>query len=300
MGLTKVSLWNKSKVFLERGIACRNAGEFEQFQLWAIMALEVLGKAALAHIHPALVADPQDFESLLASCGVSKTLDFRTIQAKTVFSRCKRVVKGFDETCERFCLQMATDRNAELHSGSTPLSGVPIEKWQPKFWQCVRLLTEAQEQTLETLLGEHEATMAEEIVEDASQAIVAAVKGRIDRARNAFAEGQSDSERKHVAAAAQMAVRAQIDEESLEEECPACGCIGILRGDLAEEEVGEPDDDEPWLRLVTQSYSAEEFRCVACRLHLEGEVELIAGEISTDFQKTNVQEFYDEEDYGND
>ncbi|HWO18325.1 MAG TPA: hypothetical protein VNO30_06100 [Kofleriaceae bacterium] len=300
MGLTRESLWNKSKVFLERALSRRDAGEFEEFQLWAVMTLEVLGKAALAHVHPALVADPQDFESLLAACGAGKSPEFRTIQAKTVFSRCKRLVKGFDETCERFCLQMANDRNAELHSGAVPFTSVALDTWQPKLWHCVQLLTEAQGETLETLLGSDEAENAASIIDDASQALAAAVRGRIERARSEFSVGRSVEERKHVAAAAKIAVQAQVGDSSTDVTCPACQCVGILSGDQIDEEFIDRDEDEPWLRWVKQTYAAERFRCVACKLHLEGEQELEVAEISTEFEKEKLQEAYDDDDYGND
>ena len=298
--MTRESLWNKAKVFLERALSRRDAGEFEEFQLWAVMSLEVLGKAALAHIHPALVADPQDLESLLAACGVAKSPDFRTIQAKTVFSRCKRLVKGFDETCERFCLQMASDRNAELHSGSVPFTGVTLDTWQPKLWHCIQLLAGGQGETLDTLLGADEALAANSIISDASQALAAAVRGRVDRARSEFAIGRSSDERRYVADAAKVAVRAQLGNDSTECECPACGCVGILSGNLTNEEVIDRDEDEPWCRWVNQTYSAELFRCVACKLHLEGEQELDAAAISNEFEKVSLQEAYDEPDYGND
>jgi hypothetical protein len=300
MAITREALWNKAKVFLDRAIACRDGGELAEFQLWAIMALEVLAKAALAHTHPTLVADPMDFESLLAAVGASKSTQFKTIQAKTLFPRCKRLIKGFDDTCERFCLQMAQDRNAEIHSGAVPFQGVPLEAWQSRYWFCVKVLTEGQGMTLDDLLGKEEAAAAEAIIKDANEAITVAVKGRISRARAGFETGRSKDERGHIAAAARIAVEAQLHSTSVEQECPACGCVGVLSGEQVDEEVGEASDDEPWMHWVTLYVSAEHFHCVACKLRLDGQQELEAAEVGTEFETEALQELHDDEDYGND
>ena len=36
----------------------KKGGDVDEYQLWSSLALELLGKAALASIHPSLVADP--------------------------------------------------------------------------------------------------------------------------------------------------------------------------------------------------------------------------------------------------
>jgi hypothetical protein len=304
MGLDRESLWNKSKLFMERAIACRNAGEFQEFQLWSAMLLEVLGKSALAHVHPVLVADPQDFESLLAACGASKSPDIRTIQAKTVYSRCRRLVNGFDEVAERFCNMMAIGRNAELHSGAVPFAQVALEAWQSQLWRCVKLLAEAQGESLESMLGSDEAAVANAIIVDASEALGAAVRGRIERARQGFVLGRSLEDRQHIGAAAHVAIQARMFEGCIEWECPACACVGVLSGELVDEELGEPEeawsDDEPWLRRVKRTYASEHFQCVACRLELAGEEELAVAEVASEFEKEVMEEVSEEEEYGND
>ncbi|HXE43041.1 MAG TPA: hypothetical protein VN516_08455, partial [Candidatus Baltobacteraceae bacterium] len=64
MALTYEDLWNKAKIFIERAIAKRDESAFDEFQLWAAISLEILGKATLANIHPVLVVNPEKFESL--------------------------------------------------------------------------------------------------------------------------------------------------------------------------------------------------------------------------------------------
>jgi hypothetical protein len=73
-----------------------------------------------------------------------------------------------------------------------------------------------------------------------------------------------------------------------------------LSGELVHEEAGERHEEEPWLRWVSQSYAADRVRCVACRLQLMGEQEIEAAGVATEFQKDNLEEAYEEEEYGND
>ncbi len=107
-------------------------------------------------------------------------------------------------------------------------------------------------------------------------------------------------DRRHVASAARVAVEAQLDEHTVSLDCPACGCTGLLGGVLVDEEPGDHDDDEPWMQWVTQTFDAVAFHCVACKLHLEGEQELDAGTIASQFSKDNLRDIREEEEYAND
>jgi len=42
------ALHSKSKVYIGRALARKGAGDLDEYQLWASLALELLGKAALA------------------------------------------------------------------------------------------------------------------------------------------------------------------------------------------------------------------------------------------------------------
>ncbi|HWK32608.1 MAG TPA: hypothetical protein VNR51_02870, partial [Hyphomicrobium sp.] len=52
------ALHAKSKVYIGRALARKAHGDLEEYQLWSSLALELLGKAALARKHPSLVVDP--------------------------------------------------------------------------------------------------------------------------------------------------------------------------------------------------------------------------------------------------
>ena len=107
MALTHESLWQKSKMLIDRALSARDQQEDADFYLWMALVLELLGKAHLAKLHPALVADPQHAETLLAVCGGPPTAEYRSITAKTVFARCVKTIGGFDSSVEQFCLRLA-------------------------------------------------------------------------------------------------------------------------------------------------------------------------------------------------
>jgi hypothetical protein len=72
--LSPEALLGKSKTYIARALAAKDAKDLSEYQLWASLALELLGKWALAEVHPCLIADPQGV-SLFAAAGVSVGTD---------------------------------------------------------------------------------------------------------------------------------------------------------------------------------------------------------------------------------
>jgi hypothetical protein len=124
--LSSDALMGKSQAYIGRALAAKAAGSKGEYQLWASLALELVGKAALAKIHPCLVADPQSKVSLFAAAGMSISPDIKTITATTLFDRLTHVTKRFDEKTKKFC----TKRNAELHSGEAAFEGAVASSWE--------------------------------------------------------------------------------------------------------------------------------------------------------------------------
>lgn len=285
MSLSHEDLWSKSKVFIERGLACRDARKYEEFQLWATISLELLAKASLAQKHPCLVADPQNFDSLLVACGLSTSRSYKSIPAKTLFERCKKVLTGFSENDAKWCLSMAGIRNAEIHSGATPYVGVAMESWQSNYWRIVDILVTSQGCALEDFVDEAEASAARDVVTDASVALERAIAGRVERHRKAFDESHPESTQETFRKQVEIAAKAR-DADSGEKmtSCPSCKCTGILSGEMNHEEWGEYDS-EGWCE-VTRYYSADQFRCLGCGLKLDGSLEL---------EKAGLEEEYEVE-----
>jgi hypothetical protein len=297
--LAPEALYTKSQVYIRRGLKAQSAGDAEEYQLWASLAIELLGKAALAKIHPALIADPQHYQSLFAACGREISPDVRTIIAKTLFERLGHIEKAFDLRHKRFCEQIALRRNAELHSGESPFSGMAAEAWEREFWGAVETLLKMQDESLESWLGAEDSKAPAEIIEQAEEALEWAVKNRITRCKEDFEDKYQDPKKRAEVLEKSKEFRywnwpeyRQLGGDRIEEyECPACGATGMLSGTLWNEEVSDDiDPDDPTTEWVDQTYVVEEFLCPTCTLHLYGTNETRAAGLGEEFTRTEVRE----------
>src|SRR6202045_5188001 len=89
------ALLAKSKAYVQRALRCKKTGDLDEYQLWASLALELLGKTCLARIHPSLIVNPQDQISLFAASGVNLGTDIKTIATQTLYDRPRHITKGF-------------------------------------------------------------------------------------------------------------------------------------------------------------------------------------------------------------
>ena len=146
--LSHEALYGKSKVYITRGLNAKSRADHGEYQLWASLALELLGKSALAAIHPSLVADPQSYISLFAAAGINIDTDIKTIIAKTVFERLTHVSaqgkKQFDTNTAKFCQDMALKRNcsATIWMEALRRTGRPI--WRSRRGDDCRAATVTQ------------------------------------------------------------------------------------------------------------------------------------------------------------
>ena len=131
------ALHAKSKVYIGRALRSKDAGEFDEYQLWASLALELLGKAALAKLHPCLDVDPSNWQSLFIAAGIdNEATDVKTITAKTLFERLGHLVPWFDKAVQKFCEDITQRRNSELHSGALPFRTMNLEAWEERDWHA--------------------------------------------------------------------------------------------------------------------------------------------------------------------
>jgi len=305
------ALYNKSKVFVDRALKARDDSDAMEFHLWSALALEVLGKATLSSIHPSLVADPNHFKSLLAACGITKTTSLRSVAAKTTFERLTTVVPEFDEKSSRECMLMVNRRNAELHSGESPVAGLDARSWVPLFWRAASILIAAQGRTLEDWLGTSEAERVAEILRDSAETLRQTVLGRIERRRAAFAASCPPESMELRDAEQRARVRpapSTWDGEAYEPDiCPACGLDVWVLGHEEERDVidegfegAEENGYYGYFLTVRVTYRVESFHCPECGLELEGREELDVTDLATVFERDEDEEPDYEPDYGND
>jgi hypothetical protein len=303
------AIWEKSRVFIRRAIAARDAGEFDGFCFWCALSLEVLGKAALASIHPALIADPQDPGSLFLACGKPMTSNPKTILAKTVFARLQMVSAEFGQTETDFCARMMQRRNAELHSGALPFHGLRPDSWASKFWQVSRLILQVAGRRLEDWVGPAEAARATDLINRAATVREQMVHVRIEAARALFEDSHPTAALKnqirrlalHGQLVSQAGFGHLVGDKIFPQTCPACGCDGKVSA----EKVGESEPD--WegadlgsgVVLVKVSYAPLAFRCGVCILKLDGQDQLVHADLAAQFEIEEEQEIDFDEPYLN-
>ena len=306
--LSADALYSKSQLYIRRGFRAKGDGDFEEYQLWASLALELLGKAVLANVHPALIADPQHHQSIFSACGRDISHDVRTITAKTLFGRLRLTDKTFDSRHQDFCEQISIRRNTELHSGESPFSGMKPELWEREYWGAIVVLLDMQGQDLESWLGTSDAKVPAEIVEKADEARQWAVSDRIRRAADDFeARYKNPEQRMKVIEQAksfrwweQTARFYSSPDSEQREQCPSCGANALLLGTKYHEEVVDSwPDEEMYLELVEQYFAVDEFFCPACGLHLFGSDEIAAADLTEGFSETAERDREFEEEYMN-
>lgn len=293
MGIEYIDLFNKSKVFIKKGIINRNENDMSEFLLWASLSLEILGKATLAYVHPSLIVDPNDPKGLLVACGYKKHDDFKTIQAKTVFERLHTSlsITKFDQRKKDFCMSLANKRNAELHSGLLPFDGIRLEAILPQLWEVCVILLEFQNKQLDDWIGKEEAARALQIIADHSAILKTIVESRVESFRQEYRRkySQTPPTYKYI-----------LDENEELINCPACDNEALAYGELNDKEYLSRSDETPWYTEYRYFYDITEVHCWYCNLKLNGydEVEIIIDEPA--FTKDVDEEPDYDYDYGND
>jgi len=303
------ALFNKSKAYIGKALRRKFEGELEEYQLWASLALELLGKSALSRKHPCLVVDPSHSDSLFAAAGVQVTTDIKTITAKTLFLRLPTLAKRFDASVGKFCSEIAERRNAELHSADLPFQGMKLEAWEKKYWHACDVILVHMGSSLERWLGADSAEAPRHLLDEATSALNAAVQLRVDAAKKGF-QALKKAERERLATTAKhydvrplTALFTGRNDHIWDQPCPACDCRAFLIGKQTGEEivpVTMSDYEPPTWEVVNRDYVAYEFRCPSCELSLTGTQEIEAAGLSYEHEEQEERELQYEPDYGND
>ena len=180
------AIFEKSRGYIAKALACKEDDNKSDYQLWASLALELLGKACLAKKHPSLVADPKHSDSLFAASGINKGTDIKTITAKTLFCRLHTLIDGFDNHEQEYCKKISERRNAELHSGEAPFENMVLGSWEAKYWHVAELILFDMKLTLQKWLGADQAKSPLLIVEHARKAMADAATVGVESVRAKF------------------------------------------------------------------------------------------------------------------
>ena len=136
-----------------------------QYGLGSTFVLEFLGRAALAKVSPALLAEASSWNNIYFSLGgapTTKKFVPKSIDITSVFSRLKEIEPSFTEF-EGFAAQHVNRRNEELHSGATPFGGA-VTSWLAQYYETCQVLLATMGLTLEFLFGVDDEQFAKELI----------------------------------------------------------------------------------------------------------------------------------------
>ena len=132
------TLYSKAKLYARR--AHDERIDSALFGFWMSLSMELLARAALASIHPALLADPREPDNIQYAFGIVPKGVPKSIQAKALFARCSVFITDFTDKMSGHCLIMADRRNAELHSGVAAFEGIDNSGWLPSTYEVIEIL----------------------------------------------------------------------------------------------------------------------------------------------------------------
>lgn len=310
--LSHEGLLGKSRIHAQRALAAKNAGIDDEFQLWAALALELLAKASLSAIHPSLIVESENTNSLLEACGVPTGTVVRTIKAQDAYARLKHTVQHFGTPAFDGCRKLADRRNAELHSGEAAFGTVPPATWEGPFWNSAELILDSMNLSLDEWLGVNAKT-PKQVLKTMRKAKKDAALERIKHAIEAFKKrpdgqkrGKGEMEELRVTS---QGIRPYASHEQFHYlldaywlgECPACKCFGVVGGDATYEGPADDQSDaDEGFEIVESGYNPVEFHCPTCGLALAGEEALSAAGMTDEHVETTEQEIEYGPEYGND
>lgn len=261
-----------------------------KYIFWSTLTLELLARAALAKIGPALLADQKDWNNLLYSLGIPPRANKfipRSIDSSTVFSRLQELISDFTPELEGFCVAHMSKRNEELHSGLTPFAAVSSSSWLPTYYRACKVLLESMGSNLQKFLGKQEAQIADQMIAAASDESAKAVAKSINAHKLVWKGKNSTEQNKLEKQASTWATRHAGHRVT----CPSCGCDAIVAGSAISAPIKSIKENEI---TETQQYLPSKFECIACGLKISGLPELNAAGLGDSYKATLT---YDAADY---
>ncbi|GAA1890485.1 hypothetical protein GCM10009753_18920 [Streptantibioticus ferralitis] len=244
------------------------------------IAAEHLLKSYLASLHPALVVEGKDFNSLLHATGHGSHASVPAEQVKTIglaeaHARAQKILRKKMPVDQRALGPLANARNGVAHSGMYDRSEV-----NAVFTTCLRLIDPllVELKINNSYWGGYE-SLHDRLLEENVEAVRVRLESKLARAKDVFTERyghmpQKERELVLGAIARVFPPGGNIEHDELVT-CPACDSQGWLSGDK------HVDEDE-WAVMFTPFV----FSCPACDLLVEHEeleeLEGLAEEVKLD------------------
>ena len=292
MSWKREPLFTKAKLYFEK--AYNEDKEEPYFGLWCAMGLELLARSAVSHVSPTLLAEPdREHQNLLHALNLGSAKSKRkSIGMIQIISLCQTLIPDFTDSNFKIASAIINRRNEEVHTGAAAFEEYPTQQWIAGFYKCCKILSEFQDESLNSLFGEDIQKEANLILEEIKEEEIGKTKSLIAAHKKVFDAKEAE---------AQEILRnsAQENGDKLayrgyhRVECPSCKCTSTVIGEPYGKETIENTEDEI---IVRQSILPTKFSCTACELKLNGYNSLAAAGIANHYTRRNnysPEEYYD-------
>ncbi len=266
------ALYDKAQRYVQQMAALDSDGW--EYALWSSLSLELLARAALANVSPALLAEhggvnanSPKWSNLYHSLGfqpLDEKFSPRSIAISEVFKRLGGILSTeLPKELENFGIEHTGRRNAELHSGELAFEGLKLSVWQPKYYRICHVLLNSMGISAADYFGEEEAEAAAKVMAAYADESAKAVLGDVDAHKKAWADVVPMAKAAQAAIATNWALR-HIGHRV---ECPACGSTALVKGEPVAPPIIRVANGDV---TETQDYLPDKFECVACGLKISG------------------------------
>lgn len=276
-------------------IMCTFSRDSWDYAFWSTLVLELLARAALSNVSPTLLADAKDWNNIYSALGhTPKATKYtpKSIDISSVFERLKNTVPQFTPDHENFCASHMSRRNEELHSGGNPFTSLKISSWLPSFYQACNALLTSMDESLELLLGESEAAIANQMVSASSDESAKSIAKSINAYRTIWEDLTQSEKDTRSAQASAWATK----HHGHRAECPSCKNTAVVMGTAYFAPIKSIKDDEITER---QEFIPTRFECIACGLKISGLAQLSACGLGDTYTATftyDAAEYYVQQD----
>lgn len=292
MSWKKEDLFIKAKLFLSKAFEEERDTPF--FGLYCAMGLELLCRSTLAHVSPTLLAEPDPQHSNLLHAlnkGTEKSSK-RSLATIQVLHLCQILITDFKNEDFKLASALINLRNEELHTGSASFAGYPPQDWLGGFYKLCKVLSEFQEETLESLLGVEVRTEAELIISEMREEVLSKTKSTIAAHKRVFdskpVKVQEDLKKEAEELASNLTSKGHHRVK-----CPSCSSVATVTGEPSGPVKIDHTDDGI---LETQTMLPNKLICNSCELKLDGYSALKAAELANHYTRKRL---YSPEEYYN-
>jgi hypothetical protein len=266
------SLYGKARLYAHR--AHNESIDSSLFGFWMSLSLELLARAALAHIHPALLADPKEPDNIQYAFGIVPKGVPKSIQAKALFARCSVFIADFTDKMSAHCLIMADRRNSELHTGAAAFEGIDNSAWLPATYEVIEILLRHLKHDFSDFLGDDHDQFAAKMLRDRRATIKSEVHAKLAAARR-FYESQTPEWILERIEKIRPAIDGWLKVNQLRRTCmcPVCASAAVMSGESISRSPVRIDEATSTIRREVRVLP-NVFGCPVCRLKLDGYQEI--------------------------